>query len=362
MKCEVSDVEPEALFFGVIVSEYPRNRRLREFLLQELNTKSRILSVDDDPGYLRKSLGLLRRSLLVPRGTIRLIVVPEFSLKYAAFAWLAAKYHRAPLLVDWFVGLYETRIGDWGSTAKYRAKIGFALDQLAIKLASLVVTDTEVRAQMLHSDYGAKRVPIALPVGAPDWAHPLPPTPSGDLRVLYYGSYQPLHGLDQVVNALSHVSEKGGIRFTLIGAGNTRPQVEQLLQTTGIEGMCTFIDSVPEADLRTYIAEADIVLGIFGESKKASSVIANKVWQGLACNRVVLTRANSALSELREMAGSLLVEVDDEAAITRYFDQRLFNSSTDQTPYVADIDLRLEAYVRSKYEVLRNELVRKGLS
>lgn len=361
MNSESISTEPAALFFGVIIEDYPRNRRLREFLLRDLNIKSEILAVDDEPGYFRKAWGLLRRSLIAPRGSIRLIIVPEFSLKYAALAWVAAKYHRVPLIVDWFVGLYETRVGDWGGEANFRAKLSILLDRLAIRVASLVLTDTEVRAQMLQNEYGATSLPLAIPVGAPNWARALEKTESNFLRIIYYGSYQPLHGLELFIDALASINSPSSLRFTLIGSGNTRVKVERLLTERNLIDVCTFIDYVPENQLRHHIANADIVLGIFGESRKASTVIANKVWQGLACNRTVLTRTNPALSELRSQAGDLLVEIDSPVEIADYIDERIAHLTVAGTPDVPDIDVHLEAYVRSKYDVLRFELLQRGI-
>jgi glycosyltransferase involved in cell wall biosynthesis len=350
-----------ALFFGLIIEDYPRNRRLREFLGHEFLMESIVLPVDDEPGYARKGAGLLRLALRSPRGTYRLVVVPEFALKYAPLAWLVARYHRAPLLVDWFVGLYETRIGDWGQKPGLRAKVGLILDKAAVRLAGILVTDTQVRAEMLRHEYGAYGSAIALPVGAPDWARPRDRPKTDSLQILYYGSYQPLHGLDAFVEALANVVDKTRISLTLIGAGNTRPAVENSLVRLGLYEHCTFIDAVPEAELGVHIAKADVVLGIFGDSKKASSVIANKVWQGLACNRVVLTRSNPALAELRDMAGPLLVEVESVDDTTAHIEHWLDDLSVLRSTTVPDIDLHLETYVRDQYQLLQRELRRSGL-
>ena len=50
-----------------------------------------------------------------------------------------------------------------------------------------------------------------------------------------------------------------------------------------------------------------MVLGVFGASDKARGVLANKLWQGLACGRTVITQESPALAELRPIVGDQLV-------------------------------------------------------
>jgi glycosyltransferase involved in cell wall biosynthesis len=46
------------------------------------------------------------------------------------------------------------------------------------------------------------------------------------------------------------------------------------------------------------IADADIVLGIFGISEKAARVVPNKVYQAMSVGRCVITRDSPALREM----------------------------------------------------------------
>ena len=57
-------------------------------------------------------------------------------------------------------------------------------------------------------------------------------------------------------------------------------------------------DWVAYRQLRLWLSQADLCLGIFGTSEKAASVIPNKVFQIVAAGRPVLTRDSPAIREL----------------------------------------------------------------
>jgi len=66
------------------------------------------------------------------------------------------------------------------------------------------------------------------------------------------------------------------------------------------------------------IGKADIVLGIFGDSPKASRVIPNKVFQALACGRPIVTRSSSSYPselEINDENGTWFVPPADPATL-----------------------------------------------
>ncbi|WP_327432510.1 hypothetical protein [Streptomyces sp. NBC_01236] len=58
----------------------------------------------------------------------------------------------------------------------------------------------------------------------------------------------------------------------------------------------------------SHIHASDVVPGVTGPSPKAASVIANKVWQGLAFGRFVITREGPALAEIAQIVEQALVQ------------------------------------------------------
>jgi len=59
-----------------------------------------------------------------------------------------------------------------------------------------------------------------------------------------------------------------------------------------------FINPVPYEKLKDYLNEADICLGIFGNTEKAQRVIPNKIYEALAAGKPIITAKSLAAEEL----------------------------------------------------------------
>lgn len=295
------------LYVGVHDVDYPRNRRIRQYLLEHGHS----VSVVEKPrgGLAARLVGTLQ-ALRASEQRHDVVVVSEFALTLVPLVWLVTRLRRQRLVVDGFVSLYETHVEDWSTfrPTSWRARLLRAADHVAYRCADLFLVDTDVRRQALVARHAGRTVVVTLPVGAPAWAEEQPPAPSdGVLRVLYYGNYIPLHGLDVVIDAVADAAARTELHLTLVGDGRGRAEVVADVAARGIADRCTFLGPVPEPELAAVIREHHVVLGVFGGSTKAGSVIANKVWQALACGRAVVTRESAALDEVRTAVGDQLV-------------------------------------------------------
>src|SRR5262249_57979418 len=94
-------------------------------------------------------------------------------------------------------------------------------------------------------------------------------------RVLFYGRYLPLHGIDTIIAAAARLRERADV--VLIGDGPERPRMQTLAARLGVA--VTWRDEVPLAALPGELAAASVVLGVFGTGRKAAMVVPNKVYQ-----------------------------------------------------------------------------------
>ncbi|WP_426623364.1 glycosyltransferase [Leifsonia sp. McL0607] len=327
---------------------YPRNQRIRTALV----AAGHEVRVVDRESRGPKPLRMLRdfaRGLAASRGS-DIVVVPEFSLPFVPAAWLIAKLVRATLVVDGFVGKYETVIEDWqlASPRSLKALQCRLIDSVALALSDIFLIDTDERARAIRSRSPRSRI-MTLPVGSPDWVRPEPPAAAGDhLRVLYSGGMLPLHGVPFLLRALAQSDQS--IILTMVGdaAPERTAELHATIRRLGLVDRIVFVPWLSHEELIRTVHEHHVVLGVFGDSPKARSVLANKLWQGLAAGRPVVTRSSAALEEIEGTAGPFLLAVEDEADLTRTLDA--LNAQRTDLPYDPAIADALELYVQSRFD------------
>lgn len=342
------------LYLNIHDLDYPRNRRVREFLVSQGHNVV-CVSRGNKKGFFADIVRVLISGLRAGR-EFDYVVLSEFSVQFAAAARLVASRFRAPLITDAFVGLYETNVLDWQqiSARSPKAIIMRALDRMALTLSSLCLIDTDLRAERLRE---STRTPVmSIPVGAPDWATWRPiEDKSNKVKVLYYGNYIRLHGLDFVLDSIARMENKDSFRFTFLGDGKDRTRITSKCRELGLAELIDFVDPVPESELADVISQHSVVLGIFGTSEKAETVIANKVWQGLACGKPVITRESLALRELDPIVGAQLITVDVDdprslgsalTSVERVHNDAYPDASSLLSDYVADRYRSLASAIR----------------
>ncbi|RLP77808.1 glycosyltransferase [Mycetocola tolaasinivorans] len=329
--------------------DYPRNARIRAYL----QDRGHHIRVSDRArgGRISRSLRDVREIFRVTRGA-DVVVVPEFSLPFVPLVWLAARSARAQLVVDGFVGKYETVIEDWhrASPRSLRALWCRMVDARAARLASVYLTDTRVRARAATARHRLTPPALSLPVGAPEWISATMPEPADHLRVLFYGSALPLHGIPTIIQGLA-LTTIASTSLTLVG-GERIHEYREMARRLGVEDRCTFVGTLGTEELNRVIAAHDVVLGTFGDSPKALSVIANKVWQGLAAGRTVITGKNPAMAEIDSLVGPQLIQVDGAEELASALDGLTAAPGT-WYPHTAGI---LSDYVANEFEGLARRI------
>jgi glycosyltransferase involved in cell wall biosynthesis len=210
---------------------------------------------------------------------------------------LARRYcrPRAALVFAPLVSLTETLVEDrrvFASRGAVARAVAW-LDRASLRAADLVLADTQAHADYL-ARLGAPRV-VAWHLGVqPEFLAPLPAPSPSSRRVLFYGGYLPLHGIDTIVTAAGQLRERA--EFVLIGSGPERPRMEVLARA--VRAPVVFRDEVPRAALPGELARAAVVLGVFGVGQKAAMVVPNKVYEAVGAGRPLVTRDGPAIREV----------------------------------------------------------------
>lgn len=238
------------------------------------------------------------------------VVVGYMGLWDVLLLALFARLRGAQIVWDMFLSLYDTAVCDRQmlSRANPLAWALYAAEWLACRAAHRVVLDTQIHANYIAALYGlpAHKMAAVL-VGAEESFAPAPSEPSQNFEVLFYGQCIALHGMDTIIRA-AQANTRPNISWTLIGDGQEAERMRSLLGEHPVENL-KWLPWVQYAQLHTYIHKADVCLGIFGSSAKAGNVIANKVYQALACAKPVITRESAAIEELPQAARQQVITV-----------------------------------------------------
>lgn len=197
------------------------------------------------------------------------------------------------------------------------------IDRLALRLADIIVVDTEQNGRYLQQTFGVPEWKlIVMPVGADEAVfHPKPSentNHSSGLRVIFYGKFIPLHGIGTVIRAAHAVQQSDdGIQFEIIGRGQDYAVARHLASRLGVTNI-EWVDWVSFDELGDRLRRSDIALGIFGTGGKAGRVVPNKVHQSLAAGVATITRDSEAVRDLLDVPEhSLLVPAGDADALAR---------------------------------------------
>ncbi|MDU8928289.1 glycosyltransferase [Alisedimentitalea sp. MJ-SS2] len=253
-----------------------------------------------------------------------------------------AAIRRIPIVWDAFLSLHDTVVRDRKMISRRNPAALFlwALEWLACRAVNRVVLDTEAHAELFRCSYGLEPRKLAsVFVGAEAEAFPTvsPKLHAKHPTVLFYGQFIPLHGIETIVEAARMAGDQE-ISWVIIGRGQ-QTQAVQDMTVSGVPASIEWVEWVPYPELVQRIGQADVCLGVFGESEKAGRVIPNKVFQILSAGKPLVTRTGPGILELvsEDTPGVELVPPGDPAALLAAV-KRLLSSA----PYPPELhaDLR----------------------
>ncbi len=239
------------------------------------------------------------RLLTSQRPDIILVAYP--ALFDVFFILIYAKIRNIPIVWDVFISLYNTVVEDrkiWHDK-DIRSRILFILEKWALRSVDALVLDTRTHGNYIANKFtiDQKKIYTAF-VGAeierfPSCSLKKKNTP---LQLLFYGQFIPLHGIDAIIDTAEQTSSDK-YHWTIIGKGQEAEKIRQLLDKKKLKNV-EWITWVRYEELINYISEADICLGIFGNTIKTQLVIPNKIFQVIAAGKPFITLDTPAMREL----------------------------------------------------------------
>ncbi|HLQ36588.1 MAG TPA: glycosyltransferase, partial [Planctomycetota bacterium] len=257
----------------------------------------------------RRFRSRLRQAIAAVRP--RVLVVPYPGHLYVRDVRRLAQ---VPVVLDLFLSAYDTAVEDRRlfAAASLPARLLRWLDRRACAAADLVLLDTPEHAAHTALLTG---LPVDrfdwLPVSDPEAPMVPAPYPEGDgaLRLLFFGTGVPLHGLRTLLLAVAQVET---VVLTLVGGtASDRAYAGELLGRR----LLLQPEFVDRARLQQLLDHSELVAGVFGTSDKVARVVPFKVMHALAAGRPVLTADTPAMRRIAEPAdGVFYVPAGDVAA------------------------------------------------
>lgn len=284
--------------YGNYGPDYPRNRVIESILRAQGHEISRFLPALSWLADWEYSL----RGGSVPD----LIWVPCFRQRDLAAAARYARRHKIPLVFDPLISAYDKRVNERQKFAasSTKAKRLLAWERGLFQQADWLIADTIGHADYFVETFGVSRERVVVvPVGAEESLFTPQPWPAkahdAPLELTFFGTFIGLQGVDVLANAILQYAGPP-VRWRLIGEGPMRAECESLLASLRVEDQgagVSFEPWGPLHELPARLASSDAILGIFGSSAKARRVIPNKVYQGLAIGRPVITASTPAYAD-----------------------------------------------------------------
>lgn len=293
-----SDDGAMVVFLGDYDWDYPRERTLRAAIESQgatvLECRFRDSQLFLGP---RKMLGLplyawriwRRLRVLFDEHDVDAIYVSKFNVLVLPLVWLLTRRHGVPVIYDLFVSLYRTV----EMRGVNRIVVGAvrAIDTVGVQFADRYVIGTDQLADLNAERYGLDRRDfIVLPVGADDERfEPRDDVePAEPFTAVYWGNFLPHHGVEVILDAAEHLRDDDSIRFVFMGEGPRLAPARDRAEAGGLNNV-EFRGRVPWDELTGTIAAGQVALGIFSEAPRARASITNKVFEGVAMARPVVT-------------------------------------------------------------------------
>lgn len=327
-------------YFGTYRPEYSRNRIMIKGL--EKNNINVIechenlwTGIDDRVNAVEKGFINPKLWKRLFRAYFRLLLkfkdLPDFDVLVVGypgqldvfFAKFLTIFKRKPIIWDVFMSIYliskERKLHLKNPISVKLLKI---IEHVSLRLPDKLIIDTKQYADWFYRNY---KIPIdkfcLVPTGADDDVFYLDQfleyQPKEKFIVLYYGTYIPNHGVPYIIEAAKCLGNDPTITFQFIGEGPELDECQKLIKKYNLQNVELY-SWMEQEELKKYIREADVVLGAFGKTPQSLMTIQNKIYEGMAMGKLVVSGNSEAVREtFIEHEEIVLTDRDDPGSLSR---------------------------------------------
>ena len=276
-------------FFGRYDPNYSRSRTLA-LGLKENNV--RVIECRTELKGIIKYFDLIKRHWKIRKQyDILLVAFPGW---HAAI--LSRFLTRKLIIFDALVSIYDSTVFDRKNTKKggLKAKYFWFTDWLSCKLVNKVILDTDEHIKYFVDEFGLKKDKFIKVLLGTDTRFFKPRFAFKNTKFIiqHQGNIVPLQGIVFILEAARLIEEHKDIQFNIISS-----RIKRTHEKRGFSNV-NFIDNVLYEELPDYISQADLCLGIFGDTNKTQRVIPHKVYEYVSMRKPIITADTPAVREL----------------------------------------------------------------
>lgn len=295
---------------------YSRN----EVILSQLKEKYRIIPLlSNRNSYLSRLLEIVLKFLITKKSDADLIFVGYLAQPLIPFLRLFNK----KIITDPLVSLYDTICFDRKLQRPNSpiGKLAFWLDKILCKTSERIILDTNTHIDYFINTFNAPKEKFLIIPICSDTTIFYPETKIKDKKyenkfiIEFYGYFSPLHGVEHILKAAKILENHKDIIFKIVGKGQQSKKLLKLYQELNLKNVELTHAVVPLKELAERKREADLCLGVFGDTSKARRVIVNKIFDSLAVKKPLLTgntNAEGVKELLQDGIHCLFSKMEDE--------------------------------------------------
>jgi glycosyltransferase involved in cell wall biosynthesis len=264
------------------------------------------------PEFYRTNKNFLVRlcwiELFIKAAVADIIYLPPMNAKLIKSAILVSRIFNKKLVVEMYISLYDTYVRDRKliKDGSKEARFWMEKDILALTKSDYIIHTASEELTYWEKILGinidrskvfiAPNCNVSTPVIKRKFMQ------DGILKICWWGTFIPLHGLDKILQAMKILKEHE-LQFTctLLGVDNPhfytyaeKIQLDNLEQHVVLRKDLSF----PDGSLPKYLIDnCDLALGIFGDTDKARYAVPNKLIEALAMESPTLTMNSPGLRE-----------------------------------------------------------------
>ncbi len=275
-----------------------------------VENKLTMMDKEEHTGIKSSILRVLQKIRIIPAILKNTKTLRECDLIYVGFpghfdmpsAFIISRIFSKPLVFDPVITLIDTFTEDVGLIGKnsLKALIIKRLERFFYNLADIILLDTEVLKRYFRDEFGVNEDKLkVIPLGADERIYKMngfKKFNSGDFRVVYYGLYNALHGVEYAIEAAKKLKNVPGIKFLLIGKGRTYPGIRAKAEKYRLTNVEFYPDMMEKDALKT-LQTGDVFLGFLQSVPSVKRFIPNKVFQGMALGKAVVTADSEVMRE-----------------------------------------------------------------